>query len=160
MRKGVFPYEYIDCVEKLNERCLPLRKYFITRWQTILYPRAITLTPRLEVILQTLDEYSDLYLLENRSCYWTTFSKISAIVVSRNTVWSRPYYTFPGFTWDAMLKHTHIRLELLTDINTVTFIERGIRGDFSQCSDRYAQVIISMFVQLIDTVVVLDELRC
>jgi len=57
MRKGVFPYEYIDCVEKLDERCLPLRKYFITRWQTILYPRAITLTPRLEVILRTLGEY-------------------------------------------------------------------------------------------------------
>jgi len=27
-RKGVFPYEYIDCVEKLDEMCLPSRESF------------------------------------------------------------------------------------------------------------------------------------
>jgi len=33
-RKGIFPYEYIDCVEKLDEMCLAIQ-----------YPRAITRTP-------------------------------------------------------------------------------------------------------------------
>jgi len=28
MRKGVFSYEYIDCVEKLEELCLPPRESF------------------------------------------------------------------------------------------------------------------------------------
>ncbi|KYN38131.1 hypothetical protein ALC56_07531 [Trachymyrmex septentrionalis] len=49
------------------------------------------------------------------------------------------YYTLPGFTWDAMLKHTRVKFELLTDINMIMFIERNIRGSLSQCSGRYAQ---------------------
>ena len=49
------------------------------------------------------------------------------------------YYTLPGYTWDAMLKYTGIRFELLTDIDMVMFVERGIHGGLSQCSHRYAQ---------------------
>jgi len=44
-RKDVFPYEYIDCVEKLQDMRLSLHEtYFPISWQAILYPRMITLT--------------------------------------------------------------------------------------------------------------------
>jgi len=49
------------------------------------------------------------------------------------------YYTLLGFMCDAMLKHTDINFELLTDIDMVMFVERGIRGGLSQCSGRYAR---------------------
>ena len=34
------------------------------------------------------------------------------------------YFTSPGLSWDAMLKMTDIRLELMTDIDMFQFIER------------------------------------
>jgi len=40
-----------------------------------------------------------------------------------NTLDPAYYYTLSGFTWDAMLKHTRVNFELLTDIDMVLFIE-------------------------------------
>ncbi|KYN14203.1 hypothetical protein ALC57_13587 [Trachymyrmex cornetzi] len=78
--KGVFPYEYVDCIDKLNERCLPPRESF----------------------------YS---------------------LLMGDTVSESDYaHALPGFTWDAMLKYTRVRFELLADIDMIMFTERGIRG--------------------------------
>ncbi|XP_043485181.1 uncharacterized protein LOC122513018 [Leptopilina heterotoma] len=101
-RKGVFPYEYIDSREKLDETELPPKEKFYS----------------------TLND-----------------SNVSdEDYAHAQKVWNAAhYYTTPGLTWDAMLKYTNIRVELLTDIDMVMFIERGIRGMISQCTNSYAK---------------------
>jgi hypothetical protein len=59
------------------------------------------------------------------------------------------YYTSPGLSWDAFLKHTNddyklkynkeFEIELLTDIDMYNFVESGVRGGLSQISKRYAK---------------------
>ena len=49
------------------------------------------------------------------------------------------YYTAPGLSRDALLKHT-VDLELLTDIDMHLFIEKGMCGGISMVSKRHAKV--------------------
>ena len=49
------------------------------------------------------------------------------------------YYTSPGLAWDACLKKTEVRLELLNDVDMLLMIEKGIRGGVSTITKRYVK---------------------
>ena len=49
------------------------------------------------------------------------------------------YYTSPELSWDALLKHTSAKLELLTVCNMYLFIEKGMRGGISTEMQRYSK---------------------
>ncbi|XP_070172318.1 uncharacterized protein [Polyergus mexicanus] len=141
-RKGVFPYEYIDCVDRLHDTCLPPRESFYSSLtgDTVSesdYAHAENVWKRFSV--RTLGEYSDLYLKTDVLLLADVFENFRNKCIESYGLDLAYYYTLPGYTWDAMLKHTNITFELLTDIDMVMFIERGIRGGLSQCSGRYAR---------------------
>ncbi|XP_043468586.1 uncharacterized protein LOC122502540 [Leptopilina heterotoma] len=119
-RKGVFPYEYIDSREKLDETELPPKDKFYST-------------------LNDSNVSDEDYAHAQK--VWSEFSCQNFRNQCLISYGLDPahYYTTPGLTWDAMLKYTEVRLELLTDIDMVMFIERGIRGGVSQCTNRYAK---------------------
>ncbi|XP_024868174.1 uncharacterized protein LOC112452288, partial [Temnothorax curvispinosus] len=101
------------------------------------YAHAVNVWQRFSV--RTLGEYSDLYLKTDVLLLADVCENFGDSCVASYGLDRAYYYTLPGFTWDAMLKHTCINFELLTDVDMVMFIERGIRGGLSQCSGRYAK---------------------
>ena len=49
------------------------------------------------------------------------------------------FVSAPGLAWQACLKKTKVKLELLTDYNMLLMVEKGIRGGICQAMHQYAK---------------------
>ena len=50
------------------------------------------------------------------------------------------FLSAPGLAWQACLKKTKVKLELLTDIDMLLMVEKGIRCGICHAIHRYAKV--------------------
>ncbi|XP_066585562.1 uncharacterized protein [Prorops nasuta] len=129
-RKGIFPYDYVKDLNVLNEPKLPFQNDYthaLKVWNTF--------------NIQNIGEYFDLYLKTDVLMLADIFENFRKSCINNYRLDPVPYFILPSYTWDVMLFYTDIKLQLVTDIDILTFIERGIRGGLSQCSNRYAKVI-------------------
>lgn len=142
IRKGVYPYEYVDKWERFTETILPPKSSFFSKVNDSDisdddYEYAQTVWTEFEV--NNLGEYSDLYLKTDVLLLADVFETFRDVCLTNYKLDPCWYYTAPGLSWDAMLKCTKVRLQLLSDIEMILFIKKGIRGGLSQCSKRYAK---------------------
>ena len=49
------------------------------------------------------------------------------------------FLSAPGLAWQACLKKTEVKLELLTDVDMLLMVEKGIRGGICHAIHRYAK---------------------
>jgi len=123
------------------------------------YAHAVNVWQRFSI--QTLGEYSDLYLKTDVLLLADIFENFRDNCIASYGLDPAYYYTLPGFTWNAMLKHTRINFELLTDIDMVMFVhvKRGIRGGLSP-TDTRGPTTSTCNHTIHRNIVVLDVLRC
>lgn len=152
IEKGVYPYEYIDTYDKLNETSLPFIDKFYSKLtlQHIHYKdylKALKVWKRVKC--NTMLDYHNLYLTSDvliLADVWENFKNVCMKIYNLDVSY---YYTAPGLSWDAFLKHTQeecklksnedFEIELLTDMDMYQFVENNIRGGLSQISKRYAK---------------------
>ena len=89
--------------------------------------------------IKTMGEYHDLYLGSDVLLLTDVFKNFRKTCMQYYKLDPCHYFTSPGLSWDAMLKMTNIRLELMTDIDMFQFIEKGMRGGVSYIANRYGK---------------------
>ena len=141
-QKGFFPYDYFDKLEKLKDPKPPPEKAFSSRLtgekiNKSSYGHVLNVwkTFNMEIFTDYLEIYniSDVLLLAD------VFENFRDLCLKIYELDPAHYYTAPGLAWDAMLKMTNIKLELLSDVDMLLMIEKGIRGGVSIISNRYGK---------------------
>jgi hypothetical protein len=130
-RKGVYPYDYMSSWDKFEEPSLPTRKKFYNSLKKRHISRADYKYAQLvfkEFGLTSLGEYHDLYLLTDTLLLACVFEEFRDMAMNNFKLDPAHYFSLPGLAWDAALKMSKVKLELITDINKYIFLELGMRG--------------------------------
>ncbi|XP_068713295.1 uncharacterized protein [Montipora foliosa] len=140
-RKGVYPYDFMDSFGKFNEKLPPKEEFYsILNDEHILddqYKHAQNVWNTFN--LKNMGEYHDLYLKSDILLLADVFENFRKTCLQYYKLDPCHYFTSPGLSWDAMLKMTNIKLELMTDIDMFQFIEKGMRGGTSYIANRYGK---------------------
>ena len=141
-RKGVYPYDYVDSITKLSETKLPPQEQFYSELNHSSisdedYEHARKVWKYFD--MKTMKDYHDLYLKTDVLLLADVFENLRNVCVENYKLHSAWYYTAQGLAWDACLKNTEVRLELLNDVDMLLMIEKGIPGGVSTITKRYAE---------------------
>ena len=138
LRKGIYPYEYMDSFERFNETQLPsIDKCYSNLSNENITQKDYEHAQKVwkEFSCKTLRDYHDLYLKSDVTLLADVFQTFRKTCMNTYKLDPLHYYTAPGLSWDALLKYTKIDLELLTDIDMHLFIEKGMHGAYVWCQN-------------------------
>ena len=141
-QKGLYPYEYMDSLERFKENKIPSKEAFYSRLneEGISDEGYERVKKVWEVFgMKTLQDYHDLYNITDVLLLADVFENFRNVCMENYKLDPAHYFTAPGLAWDACLKITDVELELLSDIDMLLMIEKGIRGGISMISNRYAK---------------------
>lgn len=142
VKKGTYPYEYVDNFEKFKETALPPKDCLFSTladkgideeewahgqevWKKFGW--------------QNLGNYHDVYMQTDVAQLADVFENFRELCLGQYGLDPAHYLTAPGLAWDALLKKSGAELELLTDYDMHMFIENGMRGGISMASKRHAK---------------------
>ncbi|CAL1278657.1 unnamed protein product [Larinioides sclopetarius] len=141
-RKGVYPYDYMNSEDKYEETKLPPKDKFYNKLNECHitdeeYRHAQRVWKAFNI--KNLGEYTDLYVRTDVLILTDVFENFRDVCLKTYKLDPDWYFTAPGLSWDAMLKMTNIKLDLLHDYDMILMLEKGLRGGVSQCCNRYGK---------------------
>ena len=141
-QKGVYSYEYMNSFKRFSEVELPDKSKFFSSLKDSgvnekEYEKAVNVWEVFK--MKNLGKYHDLYLKTDVLLLVDVFEKFVQTCLNYYRLNPCRYFSSPGLSWDAMLKMTAIKLELISDVDMHFFIEKGMRGGISYIQKRHSK---------------------
>ena len=89
--------------------------------------------------IKNLGEYHDLYVQSDTLLLADVFENFRDKCIEIYELDPAHFLSAPGLAWQACLKKTGVKLELLTDIDMLLMVEKGTRGGICQAIHRYSK---------------------
>ena len=142
LRKGIYPYEYIDGWDKFDEKIIPSKVLFnsnltLENIRETDYAHANNVFKKFNI--NNLGEYHDLYIRSDTLLLADIFENFRQSCLKNYELDPAHFVSLPGLAWQACLKKTNVELELLTDYDMLLMVEEGIRGGICHAMQRYAK---------------------
>ena len=141
LRKGVYPYEYMDSWKRFNEISLPDKKAFNSEsnLEDITDEDYAHAKKVFEVFgLKNLGD-NDLYVQCDTLLLADVFENFRDKCIEIYELDPTHFLSAPGLAWQACLKKAGVKLELLADIDMLLIAEKEIGGGICQAIHRYAK---------------------
>ena len=92
------------------------------------------------ILKKKLEEFHDLYVQSDALLLVDVFQNSRNMCLEIYELDPARFLTSPGLAWEAALKKTKVKLDLLTDINIILMVEKDIRGEICHAIYRYAKI--------------------
>ena len=131
LRKSVYPDEYMDDWDIFNEEKLPNKCDFYSSLNMediseIDYRHATKVFNKFNS--KNLGEYHDLYVQSDTLLLADVFESFRNFCIKTYKLDPAYFLSLSGLAWQACLKRTGVKLELISDIDVLLMIEEGIKG--------------------------------
>ena len=142
LRKGIYPYEYIDSWKGFDETSLPDKEVFFSSLNmegitSVDYRYAKRVYK--EFKSKSLGGYHDLYVQSDTLLLAEVLENFRNKCIEIYELDPAHFLSAPGLAWQCCLKKTEVELELLTNIDMLLMVEKGIRGGICHAIHRYAK---------------------
>ena len=91
------------------------------------------------LINKNLGDYHHLYVQSNTLLLADVFENFRNMCIKIYELDPAHFLSAPGLAWPACLKRTEVELKLLTDVDMLLMVEKGIRGGIYHAIYRYAK---------------------
>ena len=142
LRKGVYPYEYMDDMKKLKESKLPSHQFFYSNLKdSNISQDDFEFAKELfeEAGCKSIENYMHLYLLCDVYLLTEVFLKFRNIVFSEHHLDAAQFITLPSLAIAAALYNSKGKFDLLYNIENLCLFEQNIRGGFTVVNQGYGK---------------------